>query len=159
MQVWKCSVCLISVMFVCFIHFQAAVDAQSVKRTNFWFMHFYGLKTNVADMVKLGYGCIYGLIAQKWLISAEASLQRKCKQLLGLNFFLWFDRLALFGYSSWTVSSQTNHLEAWWTEILWTRGLEWNKSTVSNFLGPFVLMLVQDVVQRRKWSVSRVAIF
>ena len=60
MQVWKCSICSILVMFGFFIHFQAVVDAWSVKRTNFVFTYFYGQKTNMADMVKFGYGCING---------------------------------------------------------------------------------------------------
>ncbi len=30
------------------------------------------------------------------------------------------------------------------------KGLEWNKSTVSNFLGPFVLLLVQGAVQKKE---------
>ncbi len=40
----------------------------------------------MADMVKLGYGCINGFIAQKLLIFAEGCILRKCRQLLGLNF-------------------------------------------------------------------------
>ncbi len=43
------------------------------------------VKTDMADMVKLGYGCINGFIALKWLISAERSVLKKCRQLLGLN--------------------------------------------------------------------------
>ncbi len=40
MRVWKCSICLILVMFCFFIHSRAVVDARSVKRTNFWFYMF-----------------------------------------------------------------------------------------------------------------------
>ena len=40
----------------------------------------------MADMVKMGYGCLNGFIAQKWLISAEGCILRKCRQSLGLNF-------------------------------------------------------------------------
>ncbi len=47
-------------MFVFFIHFQVVVDTLSVKKQIFDFMCFYSQKTNMADMVKLGYGCING---------------------------------------------------------------------------------------------------
>ena len=40
----------------------------------------------MADMVKLGYGCINGFEAQKWLNSAEGCIFRKCTQWPGLNF-------------------------------------------------------------------------
>ncbi len=50
------------------------------------FTCFYDQNNNIADMVKLGYGCINGFIAWKWLISAEGSTLRKCRQSLGLNF-------------------------------------------------------------------------
>ena len=44
------------------------------------------------------------------------------------------------------VAVSTSSVKASWTEILWTRGLEWNECMVSNFLGPFVLLLAQDAV-------------
>ncbi len=56
------------------------------KEQFFDFICFYGQKTNMADMVKFGYGCINGFIVQKWLISAEGSILRKCRQSLGPNF-------------------------------------------------------------------------
>ncbi len=56
------------------------------KEQFFDFMCFYAQKTNMADMVKFGYGCINGFIAWKWLISVNGSILRKCRQLLGLNF-------------------------------------------------------------------------
>ena len=43
------------------------------KEQIFAFTYFYWQKTNMADMVKLGYGCINGFVAQKQLISAEGS--------------------------------------------------------------------------------------
>ncbi len=43
------------------------------------FMCFYSQKTNIANIVKLGYGCINGCIAWKQLISAEGSKLRKCR--------------------------------------------------------------------------------
>ncbi len=66
-------------MFGFFIHFWAVVNARSAKRTNFCFYVFLWPKTNMADMVKFGYGCINGFIAQKWLISAEGDIMRKCR--------------------------------------------------------------------------------
>ena len=66
-------------MFDFFIYFWAVVDAQSIKRTNFCFYMFYGQKTNMADIVKFGYGCINGFIAQKRLIFAEGNIMRKCR--------------------------------------------------------------------------------
>ncbi len=48
------------------------------KEQIFVFMCFYGHKTNMADMVKFGYGCVNGFIAQKQLISAEGDIKRKC---------------------------------------------------------------------------------
>ena len=83
-RVWKYSICLILVMFGFFILW-AVVDAL-VKEQILDFACFYGQKTNMANMVKFGYGCINGFIAQKWLISAEGSILKKCRQLLGLNF-------------------------------------------------------------------------
>ncbi len=56
------------------------------KEQFFDFTCFYGQKTNMAIMVKFGYGCINGFIAQKWMISVKGSILRKCRQLLGLNF-------------------------------------------------------------------------
>ncbi len=47
------------------------------KEQIFDLMCFYSQKTNMADMVKLGYGCIDGFIAQKQLISAEESIHEK----------------------------------------------------------------------------------
>ncbi len=48
-------------MFGFFVHFQAVVDAQYQNKKFFFdFICFYGQKTNMADMVKLGYGCING---------------------------------------------------------------------------------------------------
>ncbi len=49
------------------------------KEQIFDFTCFYGQKTNMADIVKFGYGCINGFIAQKWLISAEGNIMRKCR--------------------------------------------------------------------------------
>ncbi len=49
------------------------------KEQIFAFTYFYGQKTNMADMVKFGYGCINGFIAQKWLIFAEENIKRKCR--------------------------------------------------------------------------------
>ncbi len=40
----------------------------------FAFTYFYRQKTNMADMVKFGYGCINGFIAQKLLIFAEDNI-------------------------------------------------------------------------------------
>ncbi len=48
--------------------------------------------------------------------------------------------LAPFGFSSRTVSSQTNKLEASKMEILLTSVLEWKESTALYFLGPFGLV-------------------
>ncbi len=45
------------------------------KEQIFAFMCFYGQKTNMADMVKFG----YGFIAQKRLIFAERNIKRKCR--------------------------------------------------------------------------------
>ncbi len=49
------------------------------KEQLFVFMCFYGQKTNMADIVKFGYGCINGFIARKWLIFAEGKIMRKCR--------------------------------------------------------------------------------
>ncbi len=49
------------------------------KEQIFAFMYFYKQKTNMADMVKIGYGCINGSIAQKQLIFAEENIKRKCR--------------------------------------------------------------------------------
>ncbi len=71
------------------------------KEQIFDFAGFYSQKTNTANMVKLGYGCISGFIAWKWWISAEGCILRKCRQLLGLNlrigdWLLWFHSLLVF---------------------------------------------------------------
>ncbi len=47
------------------------------KEQIFVFTCFHGQKTNMADIVKFGYGCINDLIAQKWLIFAEGNIMRK----------------------------------------------------------------------------------
>ncbi len=49
------------------------------KEQIFAFTYFYGQITNMADMVKFGYGCINGFIARKWLIFAEENIKRKCR--------------------------------------------------------------------------------
>ncbi len=71
------------------------------KEQNFDFMYFYGQKNKMADMVKLGYGYTNGFVAQKWLIFAETTILRKCRQLQGLNFrigdwLLWKCLLLVF---------------------------------------------------------------
>ncbi len=49
------------------------------KEQIFAFMYFYRKKTNMANMVKLGYGCINGFIARKQLIFADGHIKRKCR--------------------------------------------------------------------------------
>ncbi len=49
------------------------------KEQIFAFTYLYGQKTNMADMVKFGYGCINGFIAWKRLIFAEGNIKRKCR--------------------------------------------------------------------------------
>ncbi len=49
------------------------------KEQIFGFTYFYGQKTNMANMVKFGYGCINGFIARKQLIFAEKNIKRKCR--------------------------------------------------------------------------------
>ena len=56
------------------------------KEQIFDFACFYGQKTNMADIVKFGYGCTNGFLARKWWISVKGSILRKCRQLIGLNF-------------------------------------------------------------------------
>ncbi len=56
------------------------------KEQLFDFVPFLCQTTNMAAMVKLGYGCTNGFVAQKWLNSGEGCLLRKCRELLGLNF-------------------------------------------------------------------------
>ncbi len=65
------------------------------------FAGFHGQKTNMAKMVKLGYGCTNGFVAQKWSIFAERCILRKCRQLLGLicrsgDWLLWQPLLLVF---------------------------------------------------------------
>ncbi len=56
------------------------------KEQIFAFTYFYGQKNNMANMVKFGYGCINGFIAQKQLIFADGNIKRECRLSLGLNF-------------------------------------------------------------------------
>ncbi len=84
-----------------FIHFWAVVYAQNIQKWIFDFAGFCGQKAIMADMVKLGYGCINGFITQKLLNSAEGCIFRKCRHLLGLNFtisdwVLWWCSLLVF---------------------------------------------------------------
>ncbi len=65
MRVWKCSICLILVMFVFFIHFQAVVYTQSVKGTKFWVYMFLQPKNQYG-----WYGEI-GVWLYKWVYSLE----------------------------------------------------------------------------------------
>ncbi len=53
------------------------------KEKIFVFKYFYGQKTNMADMVKFGYGCINGFIARKWLIFADGNIMRNGDNCLG----------------------------------------------------------------------------
>ncbi len=64
-RVWKYSICSILVMFGFFIHFWAVVDAQSVKRTNFWFYVFLQPKNQYGQHGKIG------VWLYKWLKSSE----------------------------------------------------------------------------------------
>ncbi len=55
------------------------------QKSKFFILHvFMGKKPIWLTWWNWGYGCINGFIAQKWLISAEGSILRKCRQLLGL---------------------------------------------------------------------------
>ncbi len=47
---------------------------------------FMGKNPYMTNMVKLGYGCKNGFIAQKQFNLAEECILRKCGQLLGLHF-------------------------------------------------------------------------
>ncbi len=49
------------------------------KEQIFGFMYFYRQKTNMADMVKFGYGCMNGFIARKQFILAEGNIKRKSR--------------------------------------------------------------------------------
>ncbi len=40
----------------------------------------------MANMVKLGYGCANGFVAEKWFNFAEGCILRKYRKLLGLKF-------------------------------------------------------------------------
>ncbi len=53
------------------------------KEQIFGFTYFYGQKTNMANMVKLGYGCINGFIARKQLIFAEGNKRENVDNRLG----------------------------------------------------------------------------
>ncbi len=86
-QVWKCSICLILVMFGFFHSHSGCSWCMKCQKNKFLILHvFMAKKNNMANMVKFGYDCINGFIAQKQLISAEASILRKCRQSLGLKF-------------------------------------------------------------------------
>ncbi len=53
------------------------------QKNKFLILRLYSQKTNISDMVKFGYGCINGFIAQKWLIAAEGSNWENVDNCLG----------------------------------------------------------------------------
>ncbi len=109
--------------------------------------------------------CVARIFAGIFFFNAQYTCRTTARRSLACG---WFPRKQAnrTGFSGdlmdWHCSAfqagqcRTNHHEAWWTKIIWTTGLEWNKSTVSYFLGLFVLLSVQDVVQKRKLSKSNV---